>query len=64
MTRKTDLNCGELGVNRGNTVRTELDLTNRKKPWEKGFCHEEHAQKAELQRALGDSGRGISNRED
>lgn len=64
MANVINLNCGEMGVNKENTVRTDLDLTKKKKPWEKGFADtEEHAQKSELRGALGDSAHGIANRD-
>ena len=45
-------------------VRSTLDLSAKKKPWDKGFVGgEEFAQKAEYQKSLGDSGRGLSNKE-
>ena len=65
MTKEINLNVGDTGATYNNTVRAkDLDLTQQKKPWEKGFAGaEEHRQKQLLQRALGDSGMGISNRE-
>lgn len=46
-------------------VRSELDLSTKKKPWEQGYAGgEEFAQKNEYQKSLGDSGRAISNKGD
>lgn len=65
MSRIINIDCGDSGANYDNTVRAkELDLTEMKKPWEKGFeGAEEHRQKRLLQKALGDTGTGISNKE-
>lgn len=45
-------------------VRSDIDLTKKKKPWEQGYAGgEEFAQKCAYQKSLGDSGNGISNRD-
>jgi hypothetical protein len=46
-------------------VRSDLDLTEKKKPWDKGFAgNEEFEQKGIYQQSLGDSGTAISNKGD
>ncbi len=46
-------------------VRSNLDLTAKKKPWDKGYAgSEEFAQKSDYQKSLGDSGRGLSNKDE
>ena len=46
-------------------VRSDLDLTTKKKPWDKGFAgNEEFTQKNAYQKSLGDSGTAISNPEE
>ncbi len=51
-------------MNNNNKYVPIIDLTNKKKPWDKGFESHEHQQKAEFQRAKGDSGDGVDNKEE
>ncbi|AUR85193.1 hypothetical protein NVP1077O_29 [Vibrio phage 1.077.O._10N.261.45.A10] len=54
-----NLTCGQ--EDRAN-VRSDLDLTQKKKPWEKGYGDsDEQSQKAEYRASLGDSATAIKN---
>ena len=55
-----NLNCGE--AEQAN-VRSDIDLSDKKKPWEKGFESVEHDQKAEYRQSLGDQRGAIINRD-